>query len=115
MRQLRESASVDVWHKCAGCLMVLCANSEANKRLVGDEMGVPALVDVLRKAPATSLPVLKAALGALAVLSSDERNLQRMRAEGMEQQVDRFVKSKDPRIAMFVKQLSGRLFNESEV
>ena len=63
------------------------------------------------KQSASNLPVLKATLGALAVLSSDERNLAYMREEGMEQLVDKFSKVKDERVQMFVKQLKERLWN----
>lgn len=105
--QLRESDNPDVWQKCAGCLMVLAANSEKIKNLVGDEAGVVALTDVVKKSEGNK-PVLKAALGALAVLSSTEKNLSKMRAEHLE--IDKFLKEKDERIVMFVKQLNERLY-----
>ena len=53
--------------------------------------------------------VLKAALGALAVLSSDDRNLKKMQAENLDELLERSSKEKDERIAMFVSQLSERL------
>jgi hypothetical protein len=119
--QLRENGSEEVWQKCAGCLMTMAANSDEVKHLVGEEMGVPALtLIVLKKCGAGEdlggwrLPVLKAALGALAVLSSDERNLATMRAEGMEQQVEKYLKCKDEKIQAFVKQLVERLFKSKD-
>ena len=48
--QLRESDSPEVWHKCAGCLMVLAANSDKVKTLVGDESGISALTDIIKRA-----------------------------------------------------------------
>ena len=108
--QLHESQSAEVWQKCAGCLMVLAANSDKVKNLIGEQMGVRALTAIVKQS-ANNLPVLKATLGALAVLSSDERNLAYMREEGMEQLVDKFSKVKDERVQMFVKQLKERLWN----
>ena len=108
--QLQNSTSEDVWQKCAGCLMVLAANSDKVKNLIGEQMGVRALTAIVKQS-ANNLPVLKATLGALAVLSSDERNLAYMREEGMEQLVDKFSKVKDERVQMFVKQLKERLWN----
>ena len=58
--------------------------------------------------------MLKATLGALAVLSSDERNLGMMREEGMEQLVEKFMKVKDDRVQIFVKQLRDRLYQTGE-
>ena len=107
--QLQNSQSEDVWQKCAGCLMVLAANSDKVKNLIGEQMGVRALTAIVKQA-STNLPVLKATLGALAVLSSDERNLAYMREEGMEQLVEKFGKVKDDRVQMFVKQLRERLY-----
>ncbi len=115
--QLRESSSEAVWQKCAGCLMSMAANSDAVKHLVGEEMGVPALSQiVITKVGAGEslngwkVPALKACLGALAVLSSDERNMATMRAEGLDQQVEKYLKVKDDKVAAFVKQLTERLF-----
>ena len=71
-----------------------------------------AITAIVKQNPNPS--VLKATLGALAVLSSDERNLSFMREEGMEQLVEKFAKVKDDRVQMFVKQLKDRLYaNES--
>lgn len=78
--QLRESRDHDVWQKCAGCLMVLAANSDKVKALAGQEGAIPELSNIVRKS-GPNKAVLKAALGALAVLSSDERNLTKLRAE----------------------------------
>ena len=117
--QLRESQSEDVWQKCAGCLMVLAANRDDIKRLVGEEMGVHALTHiVIRRAgpgentAAWNVPVLKAALGALAVLSSDDRNLMSMQTEGMEQAIEKYGQLKDDRVQAFVAQLTERLYQE---
>jgi len=107
--QLRDSESPEVWHKCAGCLMVLAANSDKVKVLVNDENGIVALTEVVKRAEQNKA-VLKAALGALAVLSSDDRNLAKLRAEGLE--LDKYLKEKDERVVMFVKQLLERLYGE---
>lgn len=116
-RQLRESRSEDVWQKCAGCIMVLAANSDEVKRMVGEEMAVPALTRVVlshagvgEQPKVWRLSVLKAALGALAVLSSDERNLAAIRAEGLESEVEKYKRSKDEKIIAFVQQLMERMF-----
>ena len=98
--------------RCAGCLMVLAANSDKVKNLIGEQMGVKALTAIVKQHP--SPPVLKATLGALAVLSSDERNLGIMREEGMEQLVEKFMKVKDDRVQIFVKQLRDRLYQTGE-
>ena len=108
--QLRDSRSADVWQKCAGCLMVLAANSDKVKNLIGEQMGVKALTAIVKQ-PNCSQVVLKAVLGALAVLSSDDRNMSMMREEGMEQLIEKFEKIKDDRVKMFVKQLKDRLQN----
>ena len=78
--QLNEAEDRDAWQKCAGCLMVLAANSQQVKHLVGDEDGIRALCEIVKQS-LTDGAVLKAALGALSVLSSDERNLAHMPAE----------------------------------
>lgn len=108
--QLQSSQSEDVWQKCAGCLMVLAANSDKVKNLIGEQMGVKALTAIVKQ-PNCSQVVLKAVLGALAVLSSDDRNMSMMREEGMEQLIEKFEKIKDDRVKMFVKQLKDRLQN----
>ena len=101
--------------------MVLSANSDTVKRLVGEELGVGALTDIVLKVAGVgrdpskwNIPVLKAALGALAVLSSDERNLATMRAEGMEQAVEMYGRAKDDKMQAFVRQLTERLLAASE-
>ena len=66
--QLRDSRSADVWQKCAGCLMVLAANSDKVKTLAGAEGAVSELVIIVKKAEANK-PVLKAALKATAPLT----------------------------------------------
>ena len=60
--------------------------------------------------------VLKAALGALSVLSSDERNLANMRAEGLEPICERLLTGrdkegaqKDPRLLKFAETIYNRL------
>jgi len=106
--QLRDSRSTDVWQKCAGCLMVLAANSDKVKTLAGQENAVSELVRIVRVSEVDK-SVLKAALGALAVLSSDDRNLKKMQAENLDELLERSSKEKDERIAMFVSQLSERL------
>ena len=58
-------------------------------------------------------PVLKAALGALAVLSSDERNLKKMQADALDELLERSAKDRDERITMFVSQLTERLHGDS--
>ena len=62
-------------------------------------------------ANAEAAVAFEAVLGALAVLSSDERNMGMMREEGMEQLIEKFEKIKDDRVKMFVKQLKDRLQN----
>jgi len=111
--QLRDSRSTDVWQKCAGCLMVLAANSDKVKTLAGTENAVSELVRIVRVAAADK-SVLKAALGALAVLSSDERNLKKMVAEGLNGLLEYAAKEKDERITMFVNQLQERLAGGDE-
>ena len=108
--QLQNSQSEDVWQKCAGCLMVLAANSDKVKNLIGEQMGVKALTTIVKQ-PNCAPAVLKAVLCALAVLSSDDRNMGMMREEGMEQLIEKFEKIKDDRVKMFVKQLKDRLQN----
>ena len=44
--QLNEAEDRDAWQKCAGCLMVLAANSQQVKHLVGDEDGIRALCEI---------------------------------------------------------------------
>jgi len=106
--QLRDSRSADVWQKCAGCLMVLAANSDKVKTLAGQENAVGELVRIVRVSEVDK-GVLKAALGALAVLSSEERNLKKMQAEDLATLLERSRKEKDERIVMFVSQLEERL------
>ena len=106
--QLRESLSPDVWQKCAGCLMVLAANSDQVKETVAQEGTVTELVRIVRKSDLNK-HVLKAALGALAVLSSDERNMKKMREERIEELTNRHSKDADERIVTFAKQIDARL------
>ena len=47
--QLRESHSADVWQKCAGCLMVLAANSDKVKTLAGSEGAISEQDNLLHK------------------------------------------------------------------
>mmetsp|Transcript_22053 Transcript_22053/g.46701 ORF Transcript_22053/g.46701 Transcript_22053/m.46701 type:complete len:809 (-) Transcript_22053:456-2882(-) len=108
--QLHDSENEEVWHKCAGCLMVLAANSEKVKMMVGEQGGIAALSQIIRRSDRNKA-VLKACLGALAVLSSDENNLNKLRADDLD--LDRFAKDKDERLIMFVKQLLERLYGES--
>ena len=108
--QRQSSQSEDVWQKCADCLMVLAANSDKVKNLIGEQMGVKALTAIVKQ-PSCSQVVLKAVLGALAVLSSDDRNMSMMREEGMEQLIEKFEKIKDGRVKMLVKQLKDRSQN----
>ncbi len=107
--QLRESRSADVWQKCAGCMMVLAANSDKVKSLAGAEGAIPELTNIIRKADANK-QVLKAALGALAVLSSDERNLGKLRGELGGIELDRYLREKDEKTVTFVKQVLARLY-----
>ena len=109
--QLRESRSGDVWQKCAGCLMVLAANSDKVKTLAGQEGAISELVGIVRKS-AHDKGVLKAALGALAVLSSDDRNCKKMQAEGLDELLDAASRDTDERIKMFVSQLTDRLHGD---
>jgi hypothetical protein len=111
--QLRDSRSADVWQKCAGCLMVLAANSEKVKETAGAEGAVAELVGIVRKSEHNQA-VLKAALGSLAVLSSNDRNLKRMLAEGLDELLERTAKEKDERIVMFVSQLNERLHGDGQ-
>tara|TARA_B100000768_G_scaffold33920_1_gene32449 strand:- start:314 stop:487 length:174 start_codon:yes stop_codon:yes gene_type:complete len=55
-------------------------------------MGVKALTAIVKQPNCRSPVVLKAVLGALAVLSSDDRNMSMMREEGMEQHAHREVR-----------------------
>ena len=110
--QLRDSRSTDVWQKCAGCLMVLAANSDKVKTLAGQENAVSELVRIVRVSEFEK-PVLKAALGALAVLSSDECNLKKMQADALDELLERSAKDRDERITMFVSQLTERLHGDS--
>lgn len=110
--QLKESESPEVWHKCAGCLMVLAANSDKVKAMVGDLGGIQALVRIIEQSDRNKA-VLKSALGALAVLSSEDNNLTRLRAEGG-LDFEKFTKEKDERLLMFVKQLLDRLYGEKQ-
>jgi len=103
--QLQESTSKDVWQKCAGCLMVLSANSDKVKQQAGGG-AIVALANIVRKSEANK-PTLKAALGALAVLTSDEKNLSKLREEAMP--LEQFAKEKDDKIQMFVAQIQDRL------
>lgn len=107
--QLHESRSQDVWQKCSGCLMVLAANSDKVKALAGQEGAISELAAILRKSEHNK-PTLKAALGALAVLTSDEKNVQKLRQEGIA--LDTYAKDKDERIQMFVSQLMDRLYGQ---
>ena len=113
--QLNEAEDRDAWQKCAGCLMVLAANSQQVKHLVGDEDGIRALCEIVKQS-LTDGAVLKAALGALSVLSSDERNLANMRAEGLEPICERLLTGrdkegaqKDPRLLKFAETIYNRL------
>ena len=47
--QLNEAEDRDAWQKCAGCLMVLAANSQQVKHLVGDEDGIRALCEIVNE------------------------------------------------------------------
>ena len=51
----------------------------------------------------------QACLGALAVLSSDDRNLKVMRNDKLDELLMRSANDKDERIQMFVSQLEERL------
>ena len=77
--------------------MVLAANSDKVKTLAGQENAISELVRIVRASEADK-PVLKAALGALAVLSSDDRNLKKMVAEGLTGLLESSAKDKDERI-----------------
>ena len=70
--------------------------------------GVAELVRLVRVSDPNKA-VLKAALGTLAVVSSNEKNLKKMLQEGLDELLERAAKEKDERIEMFVKQLSERL------
>ncbi|KAL3912414.1 MAG: hypothetical protein SGPRY_008345 [Prymnesium sp.] len=107
--QIRESQSPEVWQKCAGCLMVLAANSASIKSTVGEVGGIEVLVDIVKR-ESHNKTVVKAALGALAVLSSDQDNLVKLRNEPLD--LDMFRNEKDERLLMFVQQLLDRLWHE---
>lgn len=107
--QIRESQSPEVWQKCAGCLMVLAANSASIKSTVGEVGGIEVLVDIVKR-ESHNKTVVKAALGALAVLSSDQDNLVKLRNEPLD--LDMFRNDKDERLLMFVQQLLDRLWHE---
>jgi hypothetical protein len=109
--QLQESRSPEVWQKCAGCLMVLAANEDKVKQRAGQEGAIQELATIVKKSEMHK-GVLKAALGALAVLTSDQKNVNTLRQEGLD--LDRYAKEKDERIRMFVNQLIERLFNDSQ-
>lgn len=106
--QLRESNSQDVWQKCAGCLMVLTANQEAEKEKAGVEGAIPELARIVHRSQYNK-PTLKAALGALAVLTSDKKNAAKLRGEGLNDLLEQFAKEKDERIQQFVNSLMDRL------
>lgn len=110
--QLKDSRSADVWQKCSGCLMVLAANSDKVKESAGVEGAVPELVRIVRISESNKA-LMKAAFGALAVLSSNERNLKKMMQEGLDELLERSAKEKDERIIMFVNQLTERLHGDS--
>ena len=59
-------------------------------------------------------PTLKAALGALAVLTSEQKNVGKLRSEGLnlETYANLAAKEKDERVKMFVQQLQERLYGE---
>jgi len=83
--QLQNSQSEDVWQKCAGCLMVLVANSDKVKNFIGEQMGVKALTAIVKQGvillPMSSLrarPSLLAGLvgyGALQIQTIETTNL----------------------------------------
>ena len=81
--------------------MVLAANSDKVKTLAGQENAISELARIVRASEADK-PVLKAALGALAVLSSDDRNLKKMAAEGLAGLLESSAKDKDERIVSTV-------------
>ena len=91
--------------------MVLAANSDKVKTLAGQEGAISELVGIVRKS-AHDKGVLKAALGALAVLSSDDRNCKKMQAEGLDELLDAASRDTDERIKMFVSQLTDRLHGD---
>jgi len=108
-----ETRSAEVWQKCAGCLMVLAANSDKNKALAGQEGAIAALASIVKKSDHNK-PTLKAALGALAVLTSEQKNVGKLRSEGLnlETYANLAAKEKDERVKMFVQQLQERLYGE---
>ncbi|KOO25498.1 arm repeat protein [Chrysochromulina tobinii] len=113
--QLGEDRSDEVWQKCAGCLMVLAANSDKNKEKAGAEGAIPKLVAVIKKTDAAGprgFAAKKAALGALAVLTSEPKNIARLRQESfdLEKYEAQAAKDKDERVKMFIQQLHERLF-----
>lgn len=112
--QLSESRSAEVWQKCAGCLMVLAANSDKVKASAGQEGAITALASIVRKTQDGNKPALKAALGALAVLTSEQKNIAKLRTEGLdlERYANYAAKEKDERVKMFVTQLNERLFGD---
>lgn len=91
--------------------MVLAANSDKVKTLAGQENAVSELVRIVRVSD-MEYAVLKAALGALAVLSSDDRNLKKMQAEGMDELLERSSRDKDERVALFVSQITERIHGQ---
>ena len=107
--------ALEKWQKCSGCVMVLAANAPDVKRHVGLD-GVRALarvVDACRQMLPRSLGALKAALGALAVLSSERANREFMHESELADLVRRIADDAqlhdDERIQMFVRNLTGAL------
>ena len=91
---------------------MLAANSDKVKESAGVEGAVPELVRIVRISESNKA-LMKAAFGALAVLSSNERNLKKMMQEGLDELLERSAKEKDERIIMFVNQLTERLHGDS--
>ena len=81
------------------------------KEQAGNEDAIRELVNIVRRSESNK-GVLKAALGALAVLSSNEKNLKKMQAENLGELLERASKEKDERIVMFVSQLNERLHGQ---
>ena len=86
-----------------------CARPRARP---AQEGAIVELANIVKKSDAHKA-ALKAALGALAVLtSSEDKNAQKLRTEGLD--LDRYLKEPDERVKTFVQQLIDRVQKEPD-
>lgn len=110
LNRMKIIKDVELLHKLAGAIMVVCANNDKNKRELGQLGGIQTIVVTLRNAEDKN--VIRACMGALAVASSVDDNLLAMKAEGIEAQLDRMSKMKDKQVKEFGSQLNKRIFKK---